>query len=425
MKDRLNFFMVAAILTTMFLPSTASSETKTWTTDTDLKEGNRERVEIIGKGTPASLALAACPNLRIMTIDGNFTDWNGIRALDTLPQSAEEEGDVSAIALDIKDVWAANNDMYLYVRWKCAGTMSFDNYDYSLYLDTDQNTATGFRGFDGNWAVGADYLLQDGNLYRYTGGGADWSWVWIKEVSHALGNDGETNDTIEAAILREDIGQMKCSDEAVALLFVTASGATNEDFAPNDKINQILTYNYAKPVMIVDGDPKDWDGIASLVTDPQDMVDADADVKAGYAVSDENYLYLRLDVYGDINPVGHWYIIYLDTDQNNTTGLTFSWWATGADYRLLFDEYNVGLQKFMGANQNDDIWGWNGNLYGLETANTHWVWNSSAGILEFEVLKSDIEEIATDEATNILLRISGDDCAPYYNSGVAIYKHLR
>jgi hypothetical protein len=77
--------------------------------------------------------------------------------------------------------------------------------------------------------------------------------------------------------------------------------------------------------------------------------------------------YFRLDVYGKISREGNIYFIYLDTDRSSSTGLTWGWWATGADYRIYMDQWNLGLQKFMGSNQSDDTWGWDGELYAVKT----------------------------------------------------------
>jgi hypothetical protein len=49
---------------------------------------------------------------------------------------------------------------------------------WQIFLDTDQNSKTGYNG--GGIAVGAEYMFEteDGasNLWQYTGTGTDWSW---------------------------------------------------------------------------------------------------------------------------------------------------------------------------------------------------------------------------------------------------------
>jgi hypothetical protein len=53
---------------------------------------------------------------------------------------------------------------------------------WQTYIDTDQNSGTGFRGT--SLAIGAEYMLEsngatDAHLYRYTGSGTDWGWVEV------------------------------------------------------------------------------------------------------------------------------------------------------------------------------------------------------------------------------------------------------
>jgi Spherulation-specific family 4 len=62
------------------------------------------------------------------------------------------------------------------VRWSSAGGSQ-----WQVFLDTDQNSKTGYHG--GGLAVGGEYLLQcdsgHAQLFRYTGSGIDWSWAAV------------------------------------------------------------------------------------------------------------------------------------------------------------------------------------------------------------------------------------------------------
>jgi hypothetical protein len=60
------------------------------------------------------------------------------------------------------------------------GTPSF----VRVYIDSDQNAATGYP-VDG---IGADYLLENGYLYRYSGSGGSWAWTLIETVALAESN---------------------------------------------------------------------------------------------------------------------------------------------------------------------------------------------------------------------------------------------
>jgi len=170
----------------------------------------------------------------------------------------------------------------------------------------------------------------------------------------------------------------------------------------------------------------DWLEDTLLMTDPQNDFlppnsppgNENVDIRACYAAHDADYLYLRLDVYGDISRIGTQYFHYLDTDESNSTGLTFGWWTTGADFRVFMDQYNLGLQKFMGQNQTDDTWGWDGVPGAYKTIPVTY----RAGTMECAVPRADIGKTALGGCVNILWRtVPGDDSVPFYNAGVVSY----
>ncbi len=59
--------------------------------------------------------------------------------------------------------------------------------DHSLiYIDIDQDNKSGYTAF-GAYSVGAEYLIEDNRIYKYTGSGEyDWSW---KMVGNTVEND--------------------------------------------------------------------------------------------------------------------------------------------------------------------------------------------------------------------------------------------
>ena len=93
---------------------------------------------------------------------------------------------------------------------------------------------------------------------------------------------------------------------------------------------------YPSPVearsIIVDGDPSDWVGIPPIVTDPDDMPYDDVDLSEVYVTNDQDYLYIRMEVYGNISGTGGGYQVLIDADQNGTWDFQFgviSGWGYG------------------------------------------------------------------------------------------------
>jgi len=62
------------------------------------------------------------------------------------------------------------------IRWSGTGAAN-----WQIFLDTDQNSKTGYHGSD--IAVGAEYTFESDNgtarLWQYTGTGTDWSWTEV------------------------------------------------------------------------------------------------------------------------------------------------------------------------------------------------------------------------------------------------------
>ena len=80
---------------------------------------------------------------------------------------------------------------------------------------------------------------------------------------------------------------------------------------------------YSSPVearsIVVDGDPSDWAGVPPIVTDPNDMPYNDVDLSEVYVTNDEDYLFVRMDVYGNISDMGGAYQFMVDVDPRNMT----------------------------------------------------------------------------------------------------------
>jgi hypothetical protein len=76
--------------------------------------------------------------------------------------------------------------------------------NYNLFINSDGNTNTGFKLSEWN-ASGADYLLENGVLYQYSGTGTDWAWT-------SKGTSGVTqsknSSVFEARIFASALGEI-------------------------------------------------------------------------------------------------------------------------------------------------------------------------------------------------------------------------
>src|SRR5438105_5997362 len=155
------------------------------------------------------------------------------------------EGAASASITSINTTNDASNAEYVF-QYSTAGSF------YRTYLDTDVNPGTGFA----IGGIGADYLLEDGLLWRYLGPG--WNWTEISGVTYSNGANtaswtvsraslGETNCTSETA---DAVFQVEFSDgtfdtsSPVAQSFIPCSSALTDNVTTNDATNVNYTMQY-------------------------------------------------------------------------------------------------------------------------------------------------------------------------------------
>lgn len=101
--------------------------------------------------------------------------------------------DESAITA-ISSPQATNDATNVYYQFSSTGTYNF----FRGYIDTDQNVNTGLR----TNGIGANYLVENNSLYRYTGTGSNWSWAVVKTVTYTI-----SGGVAKWAVARADIGE--------------------------------------------------------------------------------------------------------------------------------------------------------------------------------------------------------------------------
>lgn len=116
-------------------------------------------------------------------IDGSMDDWGSV------PTIAYDAPDINIhpYEADWRQLWLANDAGFLYFGVKHDTTPFYEacTWANSYFIDSDDDTHTGFIGGAGEYPIGADLLLQGAFLFRYTGSGTDWSWDCIDAITHA------------------------------------------------------------------------------------------------------------------------------------------------------------------------------------------------------------------------------------------------
>lgn len=108
-------------------------------------------------------ALAASAFYANITIDGDFSDWNGVPEIGTDPSD-------NAGSIDLATMQAANDENFVYLRYTLAESINPQSGGgIFLAVDEDNNTATGFDIF-GLGLVGSEAGWQNDFAFEQSGG---------------------------------------------------------------------------------------------------------------------------------------------------------------------------------------------------------------------------------------------------------------
>lgn len=131
-----------------------------------------------------------------ITVDGSLTDWSAVASFGVDPLDANESND----SIDITQGWMAHDNQNVYIAYQNETPVTL-GWGYAVYLDTDNNASTGFRGFGLEFPIGADYLIEGAEVARYTGSGTNWSWTQVLTADSAV-----AGVNVELALPRSVLG---------------------------------------------------------------------------------------------------------------------------------------------------------------------------------------------------------------------------
>ena len=280
-----------------------------------------------------------------ISVNGNLSDWNNLTSFGTDPDDVNG----TTNKLNWLQGWMANDSSKVYLAYRTKDNIDTSGFwGYQLYLDTDSSTTTGYR----TGALGADYLLEGANIWRYTGDGSSWGWSYQGTMNwQASGN------TAEFSFPRSWIG----NPEQMRLFFWgnnAAFGGDAKDAYPDDAFTSSATTRYFTYQMYtdttgggtgdtttdinntvtslsVDGSLSDWNSLTSFGTDPADISGTNntLDWLQGWMANDSSTTYIAYQTRNTIDTNGWWgYQIYLDTDSSSTSGYQQA--GVGAEYML-------------------------------------------------------------------------------------------
>jgi len=119
-----------------------------------------------------------------ITIDGSLSDWSSVSAIATATGQ-------TCTSLKVYD-----DDTYFYFGIAGSG-MNATN--YHIFLNTDNNTATGYQDASFTYGSGAEYMIEGGGLFQSTGTG--WSWASVSTTVTTLKNAKVTEVRVPRSVL--------------------------------------------------------------------------------------------------------------------------------------------------------------------------------------------------------------------------------
>ena len=304
------------------------------------------------------LATAAnAGDFKPVNLDGNLSEWSGVSDLYT-----RNGGNI----LTVKVV---NTERFLTFYTVLTNGQSYDG-TFKIYLDTDDNTGTGFNG--GWMGRGYDYMVEGSTLYEFTGA-AQSDWSWGNGITVFTGVNGLIR---ELTINRNDIGNYKTSP----VYSLLSSGA---DYIPQWE-SGVTAYNYAavpasynKTLSLknitFDGNLDDWAGVPSYSDPANDEVSASMDLTNYWMACSLSNLYVAMAFRGDVAFGSDTYQWFLDIDNCATTG--YHHYNNAEQFDGGYDVMFQGASAFGYTGSGYD-WAWAGSWPAMAA------WGTNGNILE-------------------------------------------
>jgi RTX calcium-binding nonapeptide repeat (4 copies)/Polysaccharide deacetylase len=271
-----------------------------------LKNQNDQKTLIInGKTTTIEQATYGSIN-----VDGNLADWTAAERIDTTPGSG-------VAGYEVYSKYAANNYVFGIKSAVAIGNGS------TIWIDADQNAATGFQVF--GFAGGAEYNIQigtDGKANLYSGGEGQ---TLISALDYSLSADGKN---LEVAVAGSALGTT--APGAINVL----ADINNSVYLPGDY--SLFKYTVAQTTtapkttygnITLDGSLTDW-----TATDRLDFLPGSG--QTGYEVYGKNTTDGYAFAIKSAVNIGANTTIWLDTDQNKSTGYQIFGFAGGAERNI-------------------------------------------------------------------------------------------
>ena len=156
-----------------------------------------------------------------ITINGSVNDWSGLDYYTNDPDDIDNSSG-SNNQIDWLRASIAHSPQNVFINYQNRQNIDSSNtsgtfvpWGWTIYFDTDDNSATGYQG-TGN--IGADYIISGSVIERYTGTGSNWSWTVVDNATLSY-----SGSNLEMQFPRSLIG----NPSEMRLVFVGSNAAFN------------------------------------------------------------------------------------------------------------------------------------------------------------------------------------------------------
>jgi hypothetical protein len=226
----------------------------------------------------------------IVQLDGDDSEWAGL-----LPIAQGQSS--------VKDLYAFRTGDKLYVM---AHSTTFDS-SINLYINTDNDSSTGYQNWGQFTNAGGDYLVQGSSIFSSNGAGWDWTEVSTSDAIRFISSepDGDGYHTMELEINLSPMGEI--SETLRIALEVETQG-----YAPAiwSNMDYAAVPILASPInIVVDGADGDWSNLDAIA-------EGQLAVKDLYAYKTQEKLYVMAHSTTFDSSIN----LYINTDNDPLTG---------------------------------------------------------------------------------------------------------
>ena len=273
-------------------------------------------------------------------VDGDTADWTGIPS-----RSARESG---GQVIDYKDVYLANDDDYLYVRFTLhSAAAAFSTFNSHLFINSDSDDATGYavQGV----MFGSEMMIESGSGFDQRGGEFNEGDVGVIDWGLAPTVAAEDFELRIPRTLTFADGSPVFSAEKFELAL--------QDNRGNVVLESRYIFASAPPgpvfaSIVPDGDFADWADIAPQArrVSSRDEIDFDAI----WIANDGDSLFVRFTLHTDGAPFSTFNThVFIDTDDDSWSGYQVPGTVPTFGSELLIESGSGFDQRGGGFNEGD------------------------------------------------------------------------